>query len=285
MRAPLRRMVAVLLIGLVGAGFTGRPDASPVRPPTQSTVGIEGQVIFRHPKSEPVQSVPVNDKAPVVVRIADATPDGDFVLYDLRFIAQYPGEFDLRECLRRPDGQSLTDATPLPVRIDKLLPADHEGALFETGGMSLPRIGGYRLILIAIGVLWLVPPVWWLVRRVFRKPPPAAPEAEAPATLADQLRPLVEEAIRGTLSTADRAKLELLLLAYWRDRLGLATDGLGHAAAIRQLREHPEAGELLMLLERWLHRPPRADEVVNVAAVLGRYREARPLNLGPGAGA
>lgn len=262
------------------------PAASPAaaatplsRRPVESTIGIEGQVILRHPRSEPVQAVPVDDKAPVVVRIAGSTRDGEFVLYDLRFIAQYAGEFDLRECLRRPDGAPLTDAAPLPILVGKLLPDDHQGELFEFAGLSLPRLGGYKITLIVIGALWLLVPAWFIGRRVLRRRPPPPPQPEPPASLADQLRPLVEAAIRGTLSTPERARLELMLLAFWRDRLGLDAETMDQAEAIGKLREHHEAGELLSLLERWLHRPPKGDEVVDVASVLERYRSVRPVHV------
>jgi len=255
------------------------PATAAARAPIESTIGIEGQLIFRHPRSEPVQAVPVDDKAPVVVRIADSTPDGEFVLYDLRFIAQYAGEFDLRDCLRRPDGAPLTDAAPLPILVGKLLPDDHQGELFEIAGLSLPRLGGYKAVLIVIGAVWLLVPAWFILRRLTRRPPPPPPLPEPPASLADQLRPLVEAAIRGTLSTPERARLELMLLAFWRDRLGLDAAAVDHAASIQKLREHEEAGELLSLLERWLHRPPKADEVVDVASVLERYRSVRPVHV------
>jgi hypothetical protein len=221
----------------------------------------------------------VDDKAPVVVRIAGSTPDGDFVLYDLRFIAQYAGEFDLRECLRKPDGSPLTNAAPLPIVVGKLLPEDHQGELFEFAGLSVPRLGGYKTALFVIGALWLLVPAWFIGRRVLRRPPPPPPQPEPPASLADQLRPLVEAAIRGTLSTPERARLELMLLAFWRDRLGLDAGTMDQAEAICKLREHHEAGELLSLLERWLHRPPKGDEVVDVASVLDRYRSARPVHV------
>lgn len=272
-------MVVAIAVAIGAERVWAQPAGGASRPAAESTVGIEGRVIFRHPRGEPVQAVPVNDKAPVVVRIAEASPDGEFVLYDIRFIAQYPGEFDLRDCLRLPDGSPLSEAAALPVVVGQLLPEDHQGELIETGSSRLPRLGGYRLALIVIGVLWLVPPLWWIAKKLMRKSPPLSPPVERPATLADQLRPLVEEAIRGTLSVGERARLELMLLAYWRERLGMAADGLDQAAAIRKLREHAEAGELLTLLERWLHRPPKADEVVDVAAVLERYRGARPVEL------
>src|SRR5437867_3237409 len=79
-------------------------------------------------------------------------------------------------------------------------------------------------------------------------PPPSAP------TLADRLRPLVEQAAAGTLTRDGQAQLERLLLNHWRQRLELTTDSF--ADAIRKLRQHNEAGALLRELENWLHRPP-----------------------------
>lgn len=268
------RVIGIVLAAMLAVTAVAQARREPVR----TTIGIEGRTIFRHPAGEAVQSVPVDDKAPVVVRIAEATRDGDWMLYDLRFIAQYAGEFDLRECLRRPDGAPLTNAEPLPVIVGKLLPDDHQGALFELGGVRVPRLGGYRLALLVIGIVWLAVPIWFIARRLLRKRPPAPPPPDAPITLADQLRPLVEAALRGELSTADRARLEMLLLGYWRERLGLG--GVEHAAAVRTMRAHAEAGELLEQLERWLHRPRRADDpAVDVSAMLMRYRDARPVEI------
>ncbi|MBX3401790.1 MAG: hypothetical protein KF699_00100 [Phycisphaeraceae bacterium] len=255
------------------------------REAVRTTIGIEGRAVFRHPAGEKVQAVPVDDKAPVVVRIADQTRDGEYVLYDLRFIAQYAGEFDLRDCLRRPDGTPLTNAEPLPVSIGKLLPDDHQGALFEIGGGRLPRLGGYQVVLLVIGPLWLAVPLVVLARRMARPRPAPPPRVAPPRTLADQLRPLVESAMRGEMSVPDRARLEMLLQAYWRERLGLGA-GLDQAGAMSALRAHPDAGELLAMLDRWLHRPRRAGEAeVEVSAVLARYREARPVDLSSNAAA
>jgi hypothetical protein len=92
--------------------------------------------------------------------------------------------------------------------------------------------------------------------------------------MADQLRPLVEAAIAGRLSAPEQARLERMLIARWRDELELA--GLPPAQALRRMREHPEAGQLLEQLEGWLHCPPGAVEV-DVAAVLAPYRAHPPV--------
>jgi hypothetical protein len=104
-----------------------------------------------------------------------------------------------------------------------------------------------------------------------RKSRRGAAASHRPKTLAEQLRPLVERAQAGTLSTPERAELERMLLAFWGRRLGL-TD-VDPREAMAQMRQHPEAGRLIEQLELWLHRPGTADEV-DVAALLAPYRES-----------
>jgi hypothetical protein len=95
----------------------------------------------------------------------------------------------------------------------------------------------------------------------------------APLTLADRLRPLVEDARTGELSTERRAELERLLLAHWRERRDLA--GVDAADAVIRLRRDEEAGPLLRQLEEWLHRPGGSGaHEVDVAALLEPYRAA-----------
>jgi hypothetical protein len=107
---------------------------------------------------------------------------------------------------------------------------------------------------------------WGRKRRAAR-----SEEARArPRTLAERLRPLVERAMRGELSSRERAELELGLVAHWRRRLQL--DEERPDVALTRLREHPEAGPLLRSLEDWLHRP-HPPEDVDVTALLAPYRD------------
>jgi hypothetical protein len=77
---------------------------------------------------------------------------------------------------------------------------------------------------------------------------------------------------------ADQARLENLLLGYWRQRLDL--EALDPSAAMASLREHPEAGALLRALEDWLHRPPGTARV-DLDAVLAPYAQVSPAAASP----
>jgi hypothetical protein len=91
-----------------------------------------------------------------------------------------------------------------------------------------------------------------------------------PPTLAERLRPLVEQAAAGTLSGDGQAQLERMLLNHWRQKLAL--EELDMPDALARLKAHAEAGELLRSLESWLHRPPGGDPI-DVASVLAPYRQ------------
>jgi hypothetical protein len=93
--------------------------------------------------------------------------------------------------------------------------------------------------------------------------------AAAPQTVAERIRPLVEQASGGQLSAAEKAQLERLLLNHWRERLGL--ESVDFPEAVRTLRAHPEAGALLRALEDWLHRPPGSVKV-DIEAFLAPYK-------------
>ncbi len=253
-------------------------SASPQPPPlATSTVGIEGRVLLRVPTARSLVTLPVERATPVVLRIADYARDGDAVIYDLRFIAQYPGAFDLRDYLQYGDGTPATDLAPIPVEVGSLLPESHTGDLFEIGGLALPSLGGYRALLIAAGAVWLLPIGWVVAKRLRRSPAPAPVYTGPPRTLGDQLRPLLEAAIAGSLSTERSAELEMLLLAYWRRHRRI--EHLSHKAAIAALRDDAEAGELLRSLDRWLHQPPSDAASVDLNALLSPYRDIEPIEL------
>jgi len=243
----------------------------------ETTVGIEG-VYFARVHGPALVAKPVDESGPLVLRVADVAEDENSAIYELRFIGTRPGEYDLGDFLVRADGQPITGVDPMPVVIGELLPPDHQG---ELEGLARPRVSPwwqYRLLMAGAALLWLALPAWLIVRRIVRRgtEPPIIRTADA--TLADQLRPLVETAVAGALSSADQARLELLLIAHWRERLDL-TD-CPAAEALDEMRRRRESGELLRQLERWLYHPPGRFNV-DVAAILKPYRAFAPVDEDP----
>jgi hypothetical protein len=227
---------------------------------------MEGRVEVILPGTA-LEAKPFEHKARLIVRMAETRPRGNSIWYDVRYIGLVPGNYDLRGYVHRLDGSTTNNLPPIPVSVAPLLPESHNGLLVEETASPLGRLGGYTTLMIVAAVVWalLFLPLIWRHRKKL------APAVVAPPkpTLAERLRPLVEQAAAGTLSGDGQAQLERMLLSYWRDRLNLGA--LDMAEAIGKLREHAEAGELLRALEGWLHRPP-GSATVDVAAVLRPYR-------------
>jgi hypothetical protein len=154
------------------------------------------------------------------------------------------------------------------VEVAGLLPADHRGQLSELTESPIRKLGGYK-VLIGAGVgLWALCAIPLLLGRRKRSNQATADESGAPPSIIDKLRPLVEQARAGKLTTDGKARVERLLLAYWKERLELSD--AEPAEAILRLRAHPEAGALLRTLEDWLYRPPGTTPV-EIDAALAPY--------------
>ena len=211
---------------------------------------------------------PLDDRrSPIVLRIVAVEPRGkDGFRYDLEYYGLEPGTFDLKDYLQRIDRSSVADLPALPVTIASVLPPGqikpHE--LEWIGG---PRLGGYRLFLILAGVLWVLGMAAILLLGHRRKK--QEPVHVHRATLADHLRPLVEEAMAGKMEHARLAELERTLILYWSRRLHMADRT--PACALMVLRSHPEAGRLLRQLEIWLHQPG-VPGTIDVVALLSPYQ-------------
>jgi len=243
-----------------------------------ATVGIEGRLVYRY-TGKALRAKTFTPKSPLVVRIVSSTTDGGATLYDLRFIGVKPGRFDLREVMQREDGHDLHDAPAAIVEVGSVLSATHTGELIESGGTVLPRLGGYRLVILVLAVAWAVPVLSWARRRIMRRTIlREAPVPEQAPTLADQLRPLVSAALAGTATTQDLAHIERLMIAHWRERIGL-----GHRTtleALVALKSHAEAGAVVRSVESWLHRPREGDdEAVDLAALLEPFTREKPIML------
>jgi hypothetical protein len=181
-----------------------------------------------------------------------------------------PGKFDLRAYLQRKDRSSTANLPAMWVSIQSILPpGKSKPNELETG--DSPRLGGYRRAMIIGGSVWLVFLVAFFV--VGRHRAKRKQAAKKPLTLADRLRPLVEDAVAGRHDTVRLAELERTLILYWTRRLHLDASKPANALAIQ--RGHPEAGPLLQQLEIWLHQPGTSGKI-DVSALLAPYQNLPP---------
>ena len=110
----------------------------------------------------------------------------------------------------------------------------------------------YYETLALLGVAWVA----WLAGLVFigrpKRPPKPAPPPPAPSP-AELIARYLEALARGDLPVEDKARLEILLLRHWRERLGLRHDRM--AASCRQIRRDATVGRAYEAVEGWLHDP------------------------------
>ncbi|MCB1096954.1 MAG: hypothetical protein KDN22_15370 [Verrucomicrobiae bacterium] len=235
------------------------------------TVGIAGrieQIVL--PGTELIARPIEDDSSPVVLRIDAVFPHGTANRYDLEFYGLEPGKFDLRDYLLRKDGSGTSDLPEIPVEIRGILgPGQKQPNPLPL--TALPVLGGYRALLAAAAILWLV----GLLALIFIRPKKQQPqddEGKQKLSLAERLRPIVERAQTGELSKNEQAELERLLIGYWRERLNL--EGQSMTDALATLRQHDEAGALLGALEEWLHSPNHG-EGIDVSTLLKPYENVR----------
>lgn len=242
-------------------------------PQTRTTIGIEGRVVVEH-TGEALVPVEAGDDAVLLLRVGKVEQlDEARWRTELRFLARRPGAFDLRDSLSFGPDRPVGDAIPaILVRVDSLLPEDHLGDLDEIPGLEGPGAGGFGTIFRVVFVLWLIPAIAWLLWRWVNRTRPEPVVVEVKPTLAELLQPLVNQAIAGELDLEGQARLERLLLGYWRERLGLQSEN--QTAALRAMRQHADAGELLRSVEAWLHRPEHAPaDQAEVQDLLARYQD------------
>lgn len=266
------RVFASALAGLcIGAAAIAQ-----ARDERTAAVGMRariGQIVL--PGTE-LKAAPSTFASPLVVHVVAVWPHGSLRRYDLEWVGYEPGRYDLAKFLVRQDGSSTDDLPPIPVEVTGSLPARGLVEPAELPPQAPDRLDGYRALQFVAGVVWVVGLLAiLLVGRQFRRRRELV--ADAP-TLADRLRPLVQKVIDGNADTAAKAELERLLVAFWRQRLGLRDAPA--ATAIAAIKDHPEAGALLRRIEAWLHMP-ESPATLDLNAELAPYREVAAHEVAP----
>ena len=177
-------------------------------------------------------------------------------VYDMRYVVSLPGEFDLMEYLTSADGSPLDDLPPFKVRGADEPDEGHRDADPRDRGRRRPHLA---LVLRDAGRAGRAVGAW-LVGLIFigrpKRPPQPAPPPPEPS-LAELIARYLAALARGDLSVDDKARLEILLLRHWRERLSLRHDRM--AAACRQIRRDGTVGQAYEAVEAWLHDPSRPD--------------------------
>jgi len=237
--------------------------------PAARGIGIEGHVFITLDRPD-YQAKPLDDRTPLILRVESIRPAGEGkYVYDFHYMGLEPGGYKLRDYLIHADGSEATEIGETGFTAQSVLPPGHDGKLTSYVPRPFPWFGGYRIALGAFAAFWvlgLIALAWWCRRRkvvaeVACEPPPP--------TYAERMRPFVEAAAAGNLTPSGQAELERLMTGYWREKLQLPEQRMADELAL--LKNHPEAGELVRTLEKWLHRPGGASPE-DVHRLLEPYR-------------
>jgi hypothetical protein len=271
-RRPKRRWVIALAVAAAMAGALAvtfvlvpsrRPEPGADRGERDVPLGVEEAVIIRYAGPRLVAR-PYRRGASLSVRIADESPPGPVRVYDVRYVVTLPGEFDLMEYLTSDDGSPIDDCPPFKVCGQTRLTKDIETRIREIEDVGIHIGHWYYETLVGLGALWVLALSGLILigrRKQSRRPPPPPPEPSLAELVAQALAALA----RGDLSVSDKARLELLLLRHWRERISPQPDRM--AAACRQMQQDATVGRAYETVEAWLHDPAA---VIGPAEVLQR---------------
>lgn len=274
------RLCLIAAIGCAAASALAQPDSAPA--------GVESARATRGLAT----SVEV-DYAPTLRARAELTPKSAFMVrvsriddrrQRIEFVGGVAGDFDLRDFIERDDGQPAADLPPIPVTVVTQLPPGHGTDLFTSEESWFNWRAHYRELMWTTVALWIAVPIAYFVVRRLRRPAPVAPPTPQapPPTLEDQLRAALANAAVKSLSTVERGRLELLVLRFLGERLGIAVrESSDLAATLAAVRGHGETSALVMALERWLHARGGESAREHAAAALEELRRTRLGNDRP----
>jgi hypothetical protein len=250
-----------------------RPKPSADRGERDVPLGVEEAVIIRYDGPRLVAR-PYRRGASVSVRIAAEAQQGPVRVYDVRYVVALPGEFDLMEYLTSADGSPIDDCPPFKVCGQTRLTKDIETRIREIEDVGVQIWHWYYETLVGLGAAWVLALVGLSLigrRRRPRRQPPPPPEPSLAELVAQALAALAG----GDLSVGEKARLELLLLRHWRERISPRPDRM--AAACRAMQQDAMVGRAYETVEAWLHDPAAAvgpAEVLQSCAPLANRSEA-----------
>ena len=249
-----------IILALASVGAAAVPTQRVGQPLTLRDIYIPGGEAKPAPRRD--------REPPLVVRLLEVKPAKDGFRYDFEIQGLEAGTHNLADFLIAANSASPPEFPEIPIEITIALPPGIELPKVA-GAKEMPSLGGYRATMITIGCVWVAGLAAIILWR--KKQKPADAENAPPPSLAERLKPMLDDASSGRMDTAARAKLERLILGHWRERLPDIADATPSEAMVK-LRQHPEASPLILALERWLHARDSETSEAEIQQLLAPYR-------------
>jgi hypothetical protein len=261
-----KSVLAVTVITMIAAAvyfFRDQKDPDTLNVP----LGVEQAAIVTY-SGAPVAVAPYKWGVAVNVRIAEVTERPGKRIYDVRYIVNRAGTFDLKDYLVASDGSSLEGLPTFKFTGDPKLSKELDSRIQETEEIRVDVGGRYYETLAALTVLWII---WLLLLIFYKRPkPPAEPDAAPPGpTIAEMLRAFLAQLEAGTLDAAAKAKMEMAMLQCWRNELSLADVPV--STALDRISRDNRTGDSLRIIQHWLHHPASSVKSADIAEVVWPY--------------
>ncbi len=234
-------------------------------------LGVEQAAIVTYGGPE-IAVTPYKWGVAVNVRIARVSEENGARIYDVRYIVNRAGTFDLKDYLTAADGTTLDGLPSFKFTGDPKLSKELDARIKETEAMAVEVGGHYYATLAALGVFWIV----WLLLLIFYRRPKRVRHAVAAApepTLAELLRVYLWQLEAGTLDGDAKAKMEMVLLH--RLRQELAVPDMPMIDAMGAIDRDQRTGEALRQVQRWLHQRGSGVQPEEIAASLKPFTVER----------
>jgi len=230
-------------------------------------LGVEQAAIVTY-SGPPIAVTPYKWGVAVNVRIAKVTEQPGTRVYDVRYIVNRAGTFDLKDYLTAENGSRLDGLPSFKFNGDPKLSKELDNRIKETEEVAVDVGGHYYATLTVLAVIWIV----WLLLLIFygrAKRPRLEAVAPPEPTLAELLRAFLQQLEAGKLDAEAKAKMEMLLLRRWREEL--AIEDASMIAALEAIDRDEKTGNPLRQVQRWLHDPKANIQQEEIVASLTPY--------------
>ena len=240
-------IIGTFAAGLVVTAILWPSDEGPLEVP----LGVEHALALSYSGPDLVVE-PFGYGVAVSLRIAGVKEVEGRRTYDIRYMLNRGGTYNITDYLTTADGSDPVGLPPFPVRGLEALSQGVDKRIQELSKVEIGIWHYYYETMAAVVTLWVL----WLGLIVFWPREHAAPATDiGPRVdpIPTRLRGYLAQAAQGTLSEADKARMEMMLIAYWRG--GLETSGLRMHTTVRRLADDPRYGKAYRALSDWLHNP------------------------------
>jgi hypothetical protein len=231
-------------------------------------LGVEQAAIITYGGPELVVK-PFKWGVAVNVRIAQVTGAPGGRVYDVRYLVNREGDYDLRDYLASASGVIPEGLPIFKFHGDPKMSKELEARIKETELVGVQVGGRYFTKLTILGCVWLAclyPIIFWgRPKRLALAP------VTPPLTEAQELHGLLAQLRAGSLGPAGQARMEMILLRCWRAGL-LRTDAPMHEV-LAAVAKNSRTADDLRRLQAWLYRRDSVVTVEQIATLVAPHAQ------------